>query len=271
MRAILLAVLLLAPHLADANRISVGERDIRIPTPAGFAPVTPGMGELYEMQALFVAPGHQEFITFVAEEIVPQLLQGDIPVLERRFSVQTATSVLRADVSAAGFQDLKGMVKAENNQMVRQVEEKVPGWMDQLNENFDDRYQFDPALSMSQLVPLPVHHEGPRSMAYSAFTQYRMNDEFGDPFDFIVTVTATFVHVNGRVLFLYAYGAEDDLAWTREAAKAWAADIIAANPQAARAGVSSARTGGGFNWAKIIAAGVLGGIVVLIGGLLRRN
>ena len=199
------------------------------------------------------------------------IVTGDIPTLDRRLTVQTATSVLRAEISAADFQDVKSKVQAENNEMVKQVEEKMPGWMDQLNENFDDRYQFDPALSMSQLVPLPVHHDGPRSMAYSAFTQYQMNDEFGEPFDFIVTVTATFVHVNGRLLFLYAYGGEDDLAWTREAAKAWTADIIAANPQSARAGVSSAGRSGGFNWAKIIAAGVLGGIVVLIGGLLKRS
>lgn len=271
MRAILLAVLLLAPHVADANRISVGERDIRIPTPAGFAPVTPGMGELHEMQALFVAPGNREFITFVSEDIVPQLLQGDIPELDRRFSVQTAMSVLQVDVSTAGFQELKAKVRADNSQMVKEVEAKVPGWMDRLNEDFGERYQFDPALSMSQLVPLPVHHEDPRSMAYSAFTQYRMNDDHGKPFDFIVTVTATFVHVNGRVLFLYAYGAEDDLAWTRNAAKAWAADIIAANPHAARAGASPTGRGGGFNWGKVIAAGMMGGIVVLIGGLLKRR
>lgn len=271
MRTILLAILLLAPHLAVANKISVGERDIRIPTPADFAPVTPGMGELYEMQALFVAPGNQEFITFVSEQIVPQLLQGEIPVLDRRFSVQTATSMLRAELSTDDFHDLKTVLKAENNEIVRRVAEQVPGLMDQLNADFDRYYQIDPALSMSQLIPLPVHHDGLRSMAYSAFTQYRMNDEDGEPFDFIVTVTATFVHVNGRVLFLYAYGSEDDLDWTREAAKAWTADIIAANPQAARAGMSATRRGAGFDWTRIIAVGVLGGIVMLVAGLLKRR
>lgn len=271
MRTILLAVLLLVPHVADANTISVGGRDMRIPTPAGFAPVTEGMGELHEMQALFVAPGNEEFITFVPEELVPQLLQGDIPELDRRFSVQTAASALRAEVSTASFQELKSQVRADNSRMIREVEARVPGWMEQLNENFNERYQFDPALSMSQVVPLPVHHEGPRSMGYSAFAQYRMDDEHGEPFDFIVTVTATFVHVGGRVLFLYAYGAEDDLAWTRDAAKAWAAEIIAANPQAGRAGSSPDRRSRGLNWGKVIAAGMVAGIVVLIGGLLKRR
>lgn len=270
-------ILLIMPLVAAANTISVGGQSVKVPTPSGYAPVTSEMSELYELQKMFVAPTNEEFITFIPEELIPAVLQGEIPEINRWFSVQTARTIASRAVTSTDFRGVKDKIRTENDQLIKKVEGQLPGLMGKINEDFSGKYDVNLALSLSQLVPLPVHDESERSLAYSAFIKYNMNDEHGRPATFVSVVTMTLVHVNGRLLFLYSYGDENDLEWTRRASKEWVTRLISDNPgtletRATESAPSSAR---GIDWGKVGAKAIVGGfiglIAVLIGGLFNRR
>jgi hypothetical protein len=84
MKIIWLVLFLCSPALSWSAEISVGRVSLEIPYPQGFSPVTPKMELLYEIQKQFVAPMNKEFITFIPDQLIPVVLQDEIPDLPRR-------------------------------------------------------------------------------------------------------------------------------------------------------------------------------------------
>lgn len=214
MKTICLALLLLAPVVSGAADISVGGVSLAIPNPNGFSPVTPQMALLYDIQKQFVAPTNEEFIAFIPERDVPAALKDDIPDLPRCFTVQTAKSLIGSSVSTSDFAKLKDIIKTQNDELMKKVEAQLPGLTKQMNdEGLTKKYDVDLAFSVSQMVPMPVHEETDRTLAYSSLVKYDMKDEQGNPAFFVAVVTATFAHVKSKVLFLYSYAEESGLEW----------------------------------------------------------
>lgn len=60
----------------------------------------------------------------------------------------------------------------------------------------------------------------------------------------------------GKVIFLYCYGPQKELKWTRNASKAWADMIMANNDQPPSRPSDSL----GMDWNKVIEEGMLGAI-----------
>ena len=61
------------------------------------------------------------------------------------------------------------------------------------------------------------------------FAAYEFEDENGTLTTETTAGTISFAIVNQALLYLYVYGAEDELDWTRQAAKGWVRMILAAN------------------------------------------
>lgn len=270
MRVVVAAMLLLASTVSGASNIAIGGVSLEIPDPAGFSPVTQRMTELYDLQKQFVAPSNEEYIVFIPEQDVPAALRGDIPDLPRRFAVQTAKSLISISVSSSDFAKLKDIIKSQNDVLREKVQRELPGLMKKINDGIARKYDVDLALSVSQMVPLPVYEETDRTLAYSALVKYSMNDAAGNPAPFIAVVTATFTHVKGKVLFLYSYAEEAGLEWSQEASKRWASAVVAANPSDFQSSVKeflpSAVTG--IDWGKVGAKAVAGAFIGLIVGLI---
>ena len=127
MRKTLSAILLLAPAVCVASNISIGDVSLTIPNPIGFGPVTQQMTALHELQKQFVAPTNEEFLAFIPEQDLPRALKGDIPDLRRRFTVQTAKSLIGVSVSSSDFAKLKNIVKSQNDDLMKKVENNIPG------------------------------------------------------------------------------------------------------------------------------------------------
>ena len=144
--------------------------------------------------------------------------------------MQTAKSQLHTSVTTSNFLDLKSAVKSQNDEIFKKVKEQIPGLFEQVNSDITKKYDLNLALSMSQVIPLPVHLETDRSLAFSAFVKYNVNDSSGNAAPLVVVNTTTFIHVNGKVLFLYSFADENDLEWSRETSRQWASAIISANP-----------------------------------------
>lgn len=230
MRLIIQLFLLLMPVTSLASSIDVGGQGIEVPTPLGYAPVTSGMSGLYEAQNIFASPANEKYITFIPEALVPSALRGEIPELSTWFSVQTVKAIAAKSVSSTDFSRLKEQIRTETSRLTKEIEAQAPGLLGEINRNISSAYNVEQALSLSQMVPLSVHHETERSIAYSAFVKYNINDQSGQLTSTVTTsVTLTMILVNTRALFLYTYGGENDLEWTRAASRVWAEEIIKQN------------------------------------------
>ena len=270
MRTLCLALLLLVPAVSGATDISIGGVSLVIPNPNGFSPVTQRMTVLYDLQKQFVAPTNEQFIAFIPEQDVPAVLRDDIPDLLRRFVVETTKSLIKVSVSTSDFVELKNIFKSQNDELTKKVEKRLPNLMKHMNEGITKKYDIDLAFSVSQMVPMPVHEETDRTLAYSAFVKYDMKDENGNLAPFVAVVTTTIAHAKGKVLFLYSYAEESGLEWSKEASRRWANTVVAANPSDLQTSVKEVLPSAisGIDWGKVGAKAVAGAIIGLIIGLI---
>lgn len=107
---------------------------------------------------------------------------------------------------------------------------------EKINKGFSDKYGVDLAFSVSQILPMPVHEESDRTLAYSAFVRFEMNDEFGNLTPNLFVVTATVAQARDKLLLLFVYAEESGLEWNKETSRQWANSIGAANPSDAKTG-----------------------------------
>lgn len=277
MRAVFVAMLLLASAVSGAIDISIGGVSLAIPNPIGFGPVTQQMVALHDFQKQFVAPTNEQLVAFIPEQDVPAALKGGIPDLPRRLTVQTSKSLIGVSVSNSDFVKLKNKIKSQNDDNVKKVEKDMPGLMKQISGGIAKKYDVDLALSVSHMVVLPVHEETDRTVGYSALMKYNMKGAAGNPASYVTIVTVTLTHVKGKVLFLYSYAEETGLEWSREASKQWASAIVAANPPDLQSSVKESlpSTVTGIDWeevgAKAVAGAIIGLILGLIGWAIKRG
>jgi hypothetical protein len=257
-----------------SSPVSVGDTMIEIPNPPGFAPVTPDMTTAFELTKQFVASTNREFFSYIPESEVLKAASGEIPAWERRCSVQTYGKLVDMPISGASFSEFKHTMKTQMGEITKKAEEAMPGLLRNANEYISKQYDVDPALSVSQMVPLPPHEEAGRTLAFSMFGKTGYRDASGRPISSVFTATATIVHIKARILFLYAFGGESDLDWTRTISKQWAGSVIAANPPDARSSAREALPPAprGVDWGSIteraIAKGIGATIVFGLFGLL---
>lgn len=266
-----------APATAAAGGISVGGVAIAVPPPAGFAEVTERIATLHALSRRMVAPANIEFAAFIPHEDVHAALAGTQAALPRRFSLQTGRHLVGPQVAEADFQRLKralrGSAMALGERAVAALSEPVRGLDEDLAGRSGSRF----SMAVRDIETLPVHHEDADSLSYSMRVHHDMTDARGRPAPFVSVATATLVHVRGKVLYLYAFGEDADLDWSRRAAADWASALLAANPARPAAGagqappVQRAPLRRGMPWldAAMLAVLVLG--VLLFRSILRRS
>lgn len=270
-------LLLLVPSVSRAADISIGGVSLSIPSPHGFSPVTQLMTKLHDLQKHFVPPANEQFVAFIPESDVPAALRDEIPDLPRRFTVQTSKSLIDRSVSHADFTELKNVVASQIDDLMKRVEKELPGLMKQVNDGLKGTSDVDPAFSVSQMVPLSIHEDTDRTLAYSALVKYDMKDQHGNPAPFVAVATTTLVHVKGTILFLASYAEESGLEWNKKASRQWAHAVIAANPSDLQATLNEALPSAlsGIDWGgvgtKAAGGAAIGAIVGLISWARRRG
>ena len=270
------ALLFFLPVVGSANQIVVGNVQISIPSPHGFTPVTSQMAPLHEVLKTFVAPSNEEFISFISDNGVSAAMNGDIPDLGKRFAVQTAKSIVNRSISRTDFDELKKVIRTQNSDVMKRAQERMPGLMEQLNKGLAKQFDMNLAFGVSQMIPMPVHTETDRTLGYSTLVRYNRNDASGKPAPFVVLFTATFVHVKGRVLFLYSYAGENDLDWSRQVSQDWASAVVAANSADFQSSLNESLPSSvtGIKWGEVGAKAIAGAFIGLIVGLfvwIRRR
>jgi hypothetical protein len=254
--------------------ISIGGTQLSIPAPAGYSPITSEMKPYAEIAKRFVPPSNEQYALFLPQADTAIAAKGGIPESERRFYVQTSIQVIDQFVSSAEFAELKRTIKAQNAEQLKKVEAQMPGMLQKMNKGISDDYNVNLNLSLNQMVPFAPHYETERGMAYSMLVKYGVNDAKGKPSVFEGVVTATFVHVRGKVLFLYANAEKSGLDWSRTECRKWAESVIAANPSTGDV-ADREKTARGFNWGRVgqkaLIGGIVGGLFGAFGYIFKRK
>ncbi len=280
MKTLCFVLLFLTSGVSLSSEISIGSVSLEIPEPEGFSLVTPEAAPLYEATKQFVFDMNEEYAVFIPSKDIPAALNGLIPNLPRRFTVQTAKSLIDLSVTHDDFEGMKDQVKAQNKELRRVLNATIAEAIEKANEGFREQTNIDPALSVSQLEPMPAHQDTERSFAYSMLISGGATDANGNPSTFVVAGTLTLLHIKSKVLLLYAYAEESEIEWTRKRSEEWAKAILRANPNDIKSDIKEAlpSTISNFNWTKIwqsaLAGGVLGGLAVvlmMIVGRLRKR
>jgi hypothetical protein len=131
--------------------------------------------------------------------------------------------------SPADFSQLKEIIKAQNDDLVRKAENALPGLMDNINNFVEQKARVETAISVLDVMALPPHDDTDRSISYSLFEKSSVSDHAGALETRVGVATISFLHVKGKVLILHCLAEEDGLAWSRAALKRWSDAILAAN------------------------------------------
>jgi len=255
-----------------AVEISVGTARFSIPSPDGYAEITSDMKPFADFAKRFVPPSNEQFALFVPEEGAAAAARGEMPQPRRTFYVQTAKTLIQSFVSAAEFAELKRTVMTQNEEIYKKVESRMPGLLQKVNKGISNDYNVNLNLSMDQMVPLPPHSETERSLAYSTLVKYKLNGKGGKPYILEGFVTATLVHIQGKVLMLYANAEKSGLDWSRSESQKWADSIIEANPSTGEIAARESRPAGfHMDWMRVFASTVIGGIIGLLIYVLRKK
>src|SRR5208283_1250747 len=108
--------------------ITVGGTRLSIPAPPGFSPITSEMKPYADIAERYVSPTNQQFALFLPNTDVVLAISGGLPKPRRWFCVQTAKIAIERSFTDADFTHLKRTLTAQNEEIIREAEAKVPGY-----------------------------------------------------------------------------------------------------------------------------------------------
>ena len=119
----------------------------------------------------------------------------------------------------------------DNAVMTLQAIKNVNSQLERTSEDMVELFKYDPELSVLQSMPVKGFVETPRSISSSMFMKMSIEDKAGNPTASVGAGTYTILFLKGKLIFLYCFGQEKDLEWTRVVSKRAATAILAANPE----------------------------------------
>jgi hypothetical protein len=265
--AFFLSPLIAAAASIVGETIQVAGTAITVPAPPNFVAVTPAMKNVYATQREFVPSMNELLVGFIPAESAADALADKLFLIPRSFTVQTEKRVAKMNLSARHFAELKKSITSQNEKILKEVEKEMPGFVEKVNRSVAKETGVSLGLSVPQMTPLPPHEDTPRSIAYSTLVRVDATGADGKIESALSMVTGTFVHVRGKILFLYCNGGEKDLEWTRAISKQWSQAVLAANPAEGDGPVTS--FGGRSFGSRVLRGALIGAVVGAVIGLFR--
>jgi hypothetical protein len=261
---LVLAVILLQGLGLDvrALEIEVGDRLIKLPLPDGFVELTPAISPYYEAMRAYIGPNNLRYATLITTNDAEALLRGEDIELERYMNVESEKGISATSVSSVQFADYRHIVRSQIDDMYANVEEQLPEIVGKGNREISEEFNADLAVEVGGLVPFPIHLDTDNAMASSMFMTVGGTVDGENIGADVLAATTLFLHVKDKLLFLYVYGQESDIEWTREAAKRWSTDIVAANPLSAAEQRAVERSDSiGIDWSQVLEKALIGALV----------
>ena len=226
MKTVIVALFLLVlARATEASEVFVGGVELAIPAPQGFSAVAPEEGPLFEVE-----PQNELLVAFVPTTRIGDTPPDEDPDLERYFTVQADRNLTPIAMSGADFLDLRQFVLSQNEELVEEVQQQVPGEIARLlDEESASEADLDALLSAGQMIPFAAHDTANRTLAYSYVVGRQIVGDSRRSSPRLDAVTVSLTHVRGKVLLLYAHAHARDLEWTRSASRQWVEAVLSAN------------------------------------------
>jgi hypothetical protein len=261
-KVMLLTIAMMA--MSHAKTLQVGGRSLTVPEPEGFVEVTPDMPELYGITRKMVDPDNETLAFHIPAEMADAAKAGKVPQPERYFVLKVQGNTEFVAMDASGFEGLVSGVRSSNQMITKEMKSELGD-------------SFDPAavVALRGVAFLPPHRESEVAFAHSMLINTVAFG--GNEQKQLMSATTSYANVAGKVLILYAYGAEKDLDWTRTAAGAWTDAVLAANPKPPvrmaqdEAGNSGLGQAGGSDLRSGVIGAVIGGVLVFLLVLLMKR
>ena len=205
---------------------------------------------------------NETLATYVSESIIPAAMTEDVPEVGRYFILKVNRKLKDVTFDETYFAEFKRVIRLANvDNILRKGKREMSEGMRKMSEGMGREFGVDVDLEIGETVGLAPHYEDEDEIAYSMFANHGVAVGRDKKESWILAATTTNLNVSGRLLFLYSYGSEEDLEWTRAVSKDWASRIAGRNgPPRLRP-----RRGGMIDWSKVFAKGIGG---ALAGGLL---
>jgi len=255
-------------QFAYAETYRVDDTDLNIPAPIGFVRVTPQMNAVYRLSQLTTSSSNEQLAFYIQEKDGPAAMSGALPKLNRYFSLQLNKRLKGAIVTGKDFGNFKNVIKRQNADLINSLESQFPSLFDIKSRQISKAFNIQIALRLTTMIPLEMHVDENNAFAYSFFGKLGISTEENQK-DLILSGTCSFINVSDKVVFLYCYGEQDDLDWTRTASRDWAERIL--NNTSTEAQKTTARTNQALDWGKVgerTLIGVTAVAVVFLGSYL---
>jgi hypothetical protein len=252
--------------------IAVGTTELNIPAPTSYSPIASNMQPYWDFIIRFVTPSNELLAMFLPDHEVALVTKGAMSETERYFVVQAPKTHIQAFISTADFNAIKQVMKAQNSKLVKKAENRMAQHLKGIEKGISEDYQVEMNMAIKQVALLPPHYESERCLAYSMMKTHVLTGESGKPSNIEGVVTVSFVHLKGKVLFLYANAEKSGLEWSRAESKKWANTIIAENPSMGNVALREAAAAKhGFNWTSVGKNAILGAVIGGIIGIFRMR
>jgi len=249
-----------------AETFNIEGTELLIPSPSGFTRVNKQMDAVYRLSLQMADPKNDLLAYYISNSEIPTAMKGEIPPLKRTFVLKVNKELKNIIVGSDDFNAFKNVTKRQNKETFEKIKSQISDLMKEQSKGISKEFDLDIALQISQMIPLDPHYEVDDALAYSMYANYGISAE-GSEEELILAATSAFVNVSGKILFLYCYGSQDELEWTRSASKSWIEGIIESNTAPPANSPSN-----GINWSRALEKGIVGavtgGLIALIIGAL---
>lgn len=240
----------------------IGNSLVTIPNPDSFAIVTDDMGAVYRLFEFANDPRNDLIAAYIPASDVPPTPDDDAIKLERYIQLKINKQLRTVVASKDEFAAIKAAMKQATHDMAESLPDRVTDILEDTRDGFQEDFDLDLAISLSDVIPLEPHHEADDSFAHSMYLNFNLPNEREDS-NSVYAVTSTALNVNGVILSINCYAPQQDLEWTRSASKAWADAIIAANTPSPQTRLPTAPGGILIAAAALVLIVVVAGIVML--------
>ena len=225
-------VLFLGVLSAEEETFTINGKDIIIPVPEGFARVTEEMPLVRELaqQADAADKANDTLAYFIERADVAAALAGEMPELDRTFSVAVTKELRNVTVGKDYFAKLKKVLKEQNQKIHKGAMAQVPEFAKKFSEGVSEDFNLDFSLKIPAMVPLAPHHETENAISSSTYISFSSSSS-GERSGSTSVNTQTLVNVAGSVVMLNCDAPGNQVAWTRGASMRWLESVVASNNQ----------------------------------------
>jgi hypothetical protein len=218
----------ISSYACGADKFVIHKQEITIQAPKGYVLVTDEMPEVKKIVGQLADHLNDTIAYYIPETEVPAAMGSGTLDLSRTFIIKADKRLRKEGVSDYIFPYHKDLLKKQLKKTTQDLKSKLPRHLDTINDRINEGSDLKVALSISQLVPLDIHHEDKNSLAYSMFINYGLSSgEYKE--SEIAAATCTVLHVKDSMIVLLCYAPKDELEITRRSSLIWNQQIVTDN------------------------------------------